>query len=89
MKTFIPGQRGYYMVVNTITEAKSKLSALIERALAGEEIIIKKAGKPVAILLKYEPHKVKRKPGALKGQIKISEDFDELPADIAGAFGME
>lgn len=77
------------MVVNTITEAKSKLSALIEKALTGEEIIIKKAGKPVAILLKYESHKVKREPGALKGQIEIAEDFDELPPDIAIALGME
>ena len=53
------------------------------------EIIIKKAGKPVAILLKYESHKVKRQPGALKGQIEIAEDFDELPSDIALVFGME
>jgi prevent-host-death family protein len=75
------------MVVNTITEAKTQLSALIEKALKGEEIIIKKAGKPVAILLKYEPCKVKRVPGALKGRIEIAEDFDELPPDIALAFG--
>jgi prevent-host-death family protein len=77
------------MVVNTITEAKAQLSALIEKAIAGEEILIKKAGKPVAVLQKYEPHKTKRQPGALKGQIRISEDFDELPPDIAAAFGLE
>jgi len=77
------------MIVNTITEAKARLSALIEKALAGEEIIIKKAGKPVAVLSKYESHKVKRQPGALKGQIEIAEDFDELPPDVASAFGVE
>ena len=77
------------MIVNTITEAKSQLSALIEKALAGEEVIIKKAGKPVAVLRRYEAHQVQRKPGALKGEIVIAEDFDELPADIAAAFGKE
>lgn len=77
------------MIVNTITEAKAQLSALIEKALSGEEIIIKKAGKPVAILHKYEFHKAKRQPGALKGQIEIAEDFDTLPSEIALAFGME
>ena len=77
------------MIVNTITEAKAQLSALIEKALAGEEIIIKRAGKPVAVLHKYDLHRVKRRPGALKGKIRIAEDFDELPPDIAVAFGVE
>ncbi len=62
---------------------------MIEKAIAGEEIIIKKAGKPVAVLHKYESRRVKREPGALRGQIEIAEDFDELPSDIASAFGME
>ena len=79
----------YIMIVNTITEAKSQLSALIERALKGEEIIIKKAGKPVAVLNKYIPHKVKRKPGALKGKIKIADDFDQLPPEVLSGFGVE
>jgi antitoxin (DNA-binding transcriptional repressor) of toxin-antitoxin stability system len=65
------------------------LSALIEKVLAGKEVIIKKAGKPVAVLHKYDPHKVKREPGALKGQIEIADNFDELPSDIASSFGME
>jgi len=77
------------MVVNTITEAKVRLSALTERALQGEEVIIKKAGKPVAILSRYYPRQGKRAPGALKARIRIADDFDELPADIAAAFGME
>jgi prevent-host-death family protein len=76
------------MVINTVTEAKAQLSALIERALQGEEVIIKRAGKPVAVLRRYEPHTQDRKPGALRGQIRIADDFDELPADIAESFGM-
>lgn len=77
------------MVVNTITEAKAQLSALIEKVIQGEEVVIKKAGKPVAVLNKYESHAVTRKPGAFEGQITIAEDFDELPGDIAMAFGMD
>ena len=57
--------------------------------MSGEEVIIGKAGKPVARLTRYEIKKVQRQPGALKGKIKIEEDFDELPSDIAKAFGME
>jgi antitoxin (DNA-binding transcriptional repressor) of toxin-antitoxin stability system len=77
------------MVVNTITEAKAHLSALIERVLEGEEVIIKKAGKPVAVLNKFETHSVVRKPGAFENRIEISDDFDELPSDMASSFGME
>jgi len=75
------------MMVKSISEAKAHLSALIERARGGEEIIIGKAGKPVAVLTKYSPTQRPRKPGALKGRIHIADDFDELPADIALAFG--
>ena len=76
------------MQIANISEAKAQLSALIEKVQAGEEIIIGKAGKPVARLIKYETHGKPRKPGALKGKIKISDDFDTLPDDLAKAFGM-
>ena len=55
----------------------------------GEEIIIGKAGKPVAKLVKYESNLKERKPGALKGKIKITDDFDILPDDMAKAFGIK
>ena len=77
------------MQVTNISEAKAQLSALIEKVLAGEEIIIGKAGKPVAKLIRYERGKEDRQPGALKGKIKIAKDFNELPEDMARAFGME
>ena len=77
------------MIVNTITEAKTRLSELIAKVQEGEEVIINKAGKPVALLTAYSRHRVPRKPGALKGKIRIAEDFDELPDDIARSFGME
>lgn len=76
------------MIVNTITEAKAHFSFLIEKVLTGEEVIIKKAGKPVAVLSEYQMHKIQRTPGALKGRIHIAEDFDELPDDLAEPFGV-
>ena len=77
------------MHISNISEAKAQLSALIEKVLAGEEVIIGKAGKPVARLIKYKKSPQNRRPGALKGKIKIADDFDELPEDISIAFGME
>jgi prevent-host-death family protein len=75
------------MHVANIHDAKTDLSRLIARAAAGEEIIIARAGKPVARLIPYhceEPPK--RVPGAWKGRVKISRDFDKLPESITAAF---
>ena len=72
-----------------VHEAKTHLSRLLVRVMGGEEVVIAKAGKPVARLVKFENKRQPRKPGALKGKIKISDDFDSLPDDIARAFGME
>ena len=77
------------MYITNISEAKAQLSALIERALAGEEVIIGKAGKPVVKLVRYQLSEEQRRPGALKGLIKIADDFDKLPDDIAEAFGIK
>jgi prevent-host-death family protein len=75
------------MVVNTVSEAKASLSELIERASEGEEIIICRAGKPVAVLRAFRRAERPREPGALRGKIRISPDFDELPDDLAEALG--
>ena len=76
------------MLITNISEAKAHLSALIEKVMAGQEVIIGKAGKPVAKLVRYELSGKPRRPGALRGKIKIADDFDELPKDIAEVFGM-
>ena len=76
------------VIVPNISDAKAQLSSLIEKVMAGQEIIIGKAGRPVAKLVKYEADVERRSPGALRGKIKIADDFDELPEDIAEAFGM-
>jgi prevent-host-death family protein len=69
-------------------EAKTKLSQLVARAEAGEDIVIARNGKPVARLLPVAPkNSLEAVRGALRGQIHLREDFDELPDDIAEAFG--
>ena len=67
-------------------EAKTQLSALVDQAAAGAEIIIAKNGKPMAKLVAFK-QAVRRKPGRLKGKIWISDDFDApLPQDIIDSF---
>jgi prevent-host-death family protein len=67
-------------------EAKTHLSKLVERAEAGRETVIARAGKPVAKLVPLAPPRT-RKLGALKGQIKVPADFDApLPDEVAAAF---
>jgi prevent-host-death family protein len=74
------------MLVNT-HEAKTQLSKLLERAAAGEEIIIAKAGRPMARLVPYEEAATPRRPGLWRGQVWLAEDFDETPAEVIEAFG--
>jgi prevent-host-death family protein len=76
------------MVLRNISEAKAELSALIEQVLRGEEVILAKAGKPVAKLVAYKGAARPRVPGALRGKIRIAPDFDALPDDMAEALGM-
>lgn len=59
-----------------IHQAKTHLSRLVEQAAQGEEIIIAKAGKPLAKLIPYQAPGKARKPGALKGRIRMAKDFD-------------
>lgn len=74
------------MQTTNIHQAKSNLSKLIELVLEGEEIIICKAGKPMARLVKYQKNDQPRTSGYWKGRVYISEDFDELPEHLAAAF---
>ena len=69
-----------------IHEAKTHLSRLVDRAAAGEEIIIGRAGKPVAKLVAYTPPVEYRVPGALKGQIWVAPDFDETDEELVELF---
>ena len=73
------------MKIANIHEAKSSLSKLIELAIAGEEVIIAKAGKPVVKLIAYRPQK-DRVPGAWKGKVVMSDDFNEEDPEINAMF---
>jgi prevent-host-death family protein len=60
-----------------IGKAKKQSEALVERAAAGEEIVIGRRGKPIATLGPIVEAKEPRKPGSLAGQIWMAADFDE------------
>ena len=73
-----------------IHAAKTHLSSLVEEAAAGEEIILAKAGKPVARLVALEKPDFRKSFGIFKGKIRISDDFDApLPPEILKGFGIE
>jgi prevent-host-death family protein len=71
--------------VYNLYDAKTSLSELVERAAAGEEIVIAKAGSPRAKLVPVRA--AKRKPGGWNGRVHMSKEFDApLPKPIAEAF---
>ena len=70
-------------------EAKTRLSRLVERAEAGEDVIIQRNGKPAVRLVPVveEPRSLASVRGTWRGRVHIAEDFDELPEDIAEVLG--
>lgn len=61
-----------------VHEAKTHLSRLLERVERGEEIVIARAGTPIAVLTRYvDPAQQPRKPGIWEGKAWISDDFDD------------
>ena len=72
----IPDEISHLEAVN-VHEAKTHLSRLLERVEAGEEIVIARAGKPVARLVPLEPGAPRRLIGRSRDKIWMSEDFDE------------
>lgn len=76
------------MQITNISDAKSTLSKLIEQVLRGEEVIIGKAGKPVAKLVPYDVAQTPRQLGAghWKNKIWIADDFDDLPEETLKLF---
>ena len=72
-----------------VYEAKTQLSRLIDRAIAGEDVVIARAGTPLVRLVPVATRPERRSPGSARGQIHMAPDFDELPADVLAAFGGE
>jgi prevent-host-death family protein len=76
------------VVIRNISEAKAELSAPIAMVLKGDEVILSKSGMPVAKIVPYNGAAQSRVPGSMEGEIWIAPDFDQLPDDMAEAFGM-
>lgn len=74
------------MQVN-IREAKAHFSKLLERAAAGEEIVIARAGRPVARLIPYVEAERPRRPGLWRGEVWMAKDFDATPPELIEGFG--
>ena len=68
-------------------EAKTQLSKLVDRAAVGEEIVIAKAGRPLARLVPMSRRTEQRPLGLLRGRVRVSPDFDDpLPNDLLRGF---
>ncbi|HET9106599.1 MAG TPA: type II toxin-antitoxin system prevent-host-death family antitoxin [Steroidobacteraceae bacterium] len=73
--------------VLNIHEAKTHLSRIVEEVAAGKEVIIAKAGKPMARLCPVTPSVKKKRLGLLKGRIRVAEDFNApLPDEVLARF---
>jgi prevent-host-death family protein len=76
--------------VLNISEAKAQLSAVVKQIEeGGEEVVLARAGRPVAKVVRYEAPPINRRLGLFKGQIEVAPDFDEWPDDLAEAFGIK
>jgi antitoxin (DNA-binding transcriptional repressor) of toxin-antitoxin stability system len=73
--------------IYSIGEAKTNLSKLIALAEQGERVELRRGPKPVVRLVALPAAASRRKPGALKGRIKLADDFDVWPEDVARALG--
>lgn len=69
-----------------IHEAKTHLSRLVEQVEAGEEIVIARAGRPVARLVPYRARTQPRQPGAWRGLVRLAPDFNETDATLIDDF---
>ncbi len=74
--------------VLSLSEAKAKFSEVVERASKGEDIIITRMWRTTVRITRFEPASPNRRLGLLKGRIRLADDFDEWPDDIAQDLGI-
>lgn len=67
-------------------EAKTRLSNLVEQALAGKDVVIARAGTPLVRLVPVGQSATNRTPGRFKGKIRVAPDFDQTPAEVIQSF---
>ena len=78
------------MYINIQEQVEDRLTQLVKRAVAGEEIIFNRNGTAVAKLVPLkQSNKKPRRGGQWKGKVKIAQDFDELPESFMAAFREE
>ncbi len=73
------------MVIN-VYEAKTNLSKLLDRVADGEELVLGRAGRPVARLVPYTKPRLPRRPGRLSGRVWIAPDFEKTPPEVIADF---
>ena len=69
-----------------IHEAKTHLSRLVERVERGDEVVIARAGRPVARLVPFRPRTAPRVPGLWRGRVEVAPDFDAMPEGLIEDF---
>jgi len=70
-----------------IYDAKTRLSQLVDKAAAGEDVVVSRNGKPLVRITQLEGPKRLVKFGVLKGKVRIAADFDApLPSNVLAAF---
>lgn len=70
-----------------VHEAKTHLSRLLVDVQAGREVVISRAGRPIARLVPYQgPLERPRTPGGWEGRVRIAPDFDSMPEEVLDAF---
>ena len=74
-------------MIQSISEAKAHFSAIVDEASGGKVFVICRAGRPLVTVSPYVRPAPVRRPGTLKGKIRIADDFDALPEGFAEAFG--
>lgn len=84
---FLDSKVDMAVVTVNVHEAKTQLSRLLVRVSRGEEVVIARAGKPVARLVPFVPQPMRRVAGSVRGQVWIAPDFDaSLPNEVLEAF---
>ncbi len=69
-----------------VHEAKTHLSRLLEAVEAGEDVVIARAGEPIARLVAVSARTQPRTPGSWRGRLVIADDFDQTPPELIAAF---
>jgi prevent-host-death family protein len=71
-----------------IYDAKTRLSQLVDKAAAGEDVVVSRNGKPLVRITRLEAPKRRIRFGVLKGKLKVAADFDApLPDEVLAGFG--